>query len=253
MVIGMLVTGTGIPSNTHIKSITNNSYFVIDNTATTKATGTSLVLSYNSEIRYTTFEDSGTIEANGCSIENCVFSNLRTTTPISATYALIIDSTAEAARIKNCTFINCNRAVKLTVAGSYVFDNLKFYGNVYDIENSSSGDVTISAINGSNVSTYINTGGGSVSISNPITLTLSGLVEDSEVRIFSHGTTTELDGVENSDTTFQYNYNYAAGTYVDIVVHNVDYIYYRINNYLLQSSSTNLPIQQQFDRVYRNP
>ena len=52
---------------------------------------------------------------------------------------------------------------------------------------------------------------------------------------------------------FDYSYNYAASTYVDIVIHNIKYIYYRINNLLLGSTSSSIPISQQFDRNYNNP
>jgi hypothetical protein len=85
------------------------------------------------------------------------------------------------------------------------------------------------------------------------TLTLTGLVANSEVRIYAHGTTTELTGVENSGTTFSYQYAYAASTYVDIVIHKADYKYYRVDNYLLGSGDASLPIAQIFDRNYNNP
>jgi len=90
-------------------------------------------------------------------------------------------------------------------------------------------------------------------VNNPKTLTLTGLIANSEVRIYTHGTTDELAGVENSGTTFDYPYNYVAATYVDIVVHKADRIYYRIENYLLANADASLPVTQQFDRQYSNP
>ena len=88
---------------------------------------------------------------------------------------------------------------------------------------------------------------------NQVTLTLTGLVANSEVRIYSAGTTTELAGIENSGTTFQYSYTYAASTFVDIVIHNVGYIYQRLANFELGSSNASIPITQIFDRNYSNP
>ena len=85
------------------------------------------------------------------------------------------------------------------------------------------------------------------------TLTLTDLVSNSEIRIFSHGTETELDGIESSGTTFEYSYTYSAGTYVDIIILHLDYQYYRVENYLLSGTDSFLPIQQRFDRVYSNP
>jgi len=85
------------------------------------------------------------------------------------------------------------------------------------------------------------------------TLTLTGLQVNSEIRIFLHGTTTELDGIENSTTSFEYKYVYAENTYVDIVIMNLNYQYYRIDNLLLPSTDSSIPIQQILDRVYNNP
>ena len=85
------------------------------------------------------------------------------------------------------------------------------------------------------------------------TLTLTGLVANSEVRIYTAGTTTELDGVENSGTTFAYQYEYVAATTVDIVVHKADYKHIRLEDFLLGSGDASLPIQQIFDRNYSNP
>jgi len=84
-------------------------------------------------------------------------------------------------------------------------------------------------------------------------LTLTGLKTGSEVRILENGTTTELGGTESSGTSYTYVYTYAPNTDVDIVIHHVDYIYYRINNYTLGSSDVSLPIDQQRDRQYKNP
>ena len=147
-----------------------------------------------------------------------------------------------------------NRAILITAPGTYIFSGHQFSGNTYDIENSSAGLVTINATNGCNVSTFINTGGGSTVINNQATLTLSGIVNGSEVRIFTHGTTTELGGVESvTGNQFVFTYNYAAGTYVDIVVHNLYYLYYRLDNVLLGATNATIPVQQTIDRQYSNP
>lgn len=85
------------------------------------------------------------------------------------------------------------------------------------------------------------------------TLTLTGLQINSEVRIFLHGTTTELDGIENSTTSFEYKYTYSSGVYVDIVIMSLNYQYYKIENYLLTDTDTSIPIQQIYDRVFDDP
>lgn len=102
----------------------------------------SAALATTTTIRGSTFTNFGTITPNGAVIDNTSFQDLRTATPISATYALIVNTTSEMANITNCKFVNCNRAVKLTVAGDYTFTGNTFSGNIYDIENSSNATAT---------------------------------------------------------------------------------------------------------------
>lgn len=99
----------------------------------------SATLASTSTLRGCTITNSGTVTPNGALIDNTTFQDLRTATPISATYALIINSTSEMANITNCKFVNCNRAIQITVAGNYTFTGDTFSGNTYDIENSASG------------------------------------------------------------------------------------------------------------------
>jgi len=160
--------------------------------------------------------------------------------------------------VNNCSFNNCSRAIEVdTAASGYVFSALTFTDCVYDVNNSTvGGTIVINPTNGSNVTTYINSGtpSGTTIINQPqITLTIEGAVNGSEIRIFVHGTTTELGGVEDSTGDFAYPYAYSPGTYVDIVVHHVDYQYYRYNNYLLSASNSSFPVSQIEDRVYDNP
>ena len=80
-------------------------------------------------------------------------------------------------------------------------------------------------------------------------LTLTGLQANSEIRIYQSGTTTEIDGVENSGTTFSTTTSESS---VDIVVHALGYEYQRLNG-VDTSQNLTLPISQRIDRIYRNP
>jgi len=84
-------------------------------------------------------------------------------------------------------------------------------------------------------------------------LSLTNLQVNSEVRIYSAGTITELDGIESSSTSFTYDYTW-TGTdiLVDIVIHHQDYQYIRYTNISLGSTGLSIPIQQVFDRNYSN-
>ncbi len=199
----------------------------------------------------------GTFYAGKVPIRNCTFSNVTTAASLSAAFAW--DSNTD---ISDCTFNNNSWSSPSGAAGiihsdsvsaSVTYDNLQFSENDYDILWLGTGTLTVQATNGSNPTTYYAPNGGTVSIQNAVTLTLTGLVSGSEVRIYDHGTTNERAGVENSGTTFQFTYNYSANDYVDIVVHHIEYVYLRLENILLGNSSSSIPIQQQWDRWYDNP
>jgi hypothetical protein len=152
-------------------------------------------------------------------------------------------------------------AVKLTSlgTGSMIWD---CKGTGYAASNGSTGQETIwvdvgsgtldISVSSNGTTPTIRTTGATVNvIENQVTLTLTGLQANSEVRIYSAGTTTELAGIENSGTTFQYTYTYQASTFVDIVVHSINYVYFRAANFELGASNASFPVSQIFDRNYK--
>lgn len=142
-------------------------------------------------------------------------------------------------------------AIEHTAAGTFTYDALTFSGNDIDVRNLSGGAITINATGGSNPSPVKVTG--DTTIVNTVSLTLTGLVEDSRIRLLLHGTDTILAETDSSGTTFQYSYSYSPDTYVDIIVHHIEYVYFRIEGYLLSSQDASIPISQRRDRVYWNP
>lgn len=177
-------------------------------------------------IRSCVFDTFGDTTPAGALIDSCTFSNVQTTANISGTYALIINATTDInSKITNCKFINCNKALKITAAGTYTFDNLTFSGNTFDIENTSGGLVTINAINGANPVTVLNTGGGSTTTINnsktikvTITDALTGAaIKNARVAIYKSGdlvsghellnALTDVNGV--TTTTFNYSVDQA--------------------------------------------
>lgn len=207
-----------------------------------------IVLNANVNLAIVSFLGCSKITAIGNILDDCTIANS------SDQAALEVSAVAQVTgKIKNSYFLNNNRAIKITMAGTYEFDNLYFSGNTYDIENLSSGLVTINCINGSNATTYINTGGGSTVIVNTKILTLTGLIAGSEIVILEAGTTNVLVDEETSGTSYDYGYNYIANTHVDIIVHSLGYEYMIILNYLLPNANSSIPISQRFDRNYYNP
>ena len=216
-------------------------------------------------------------DASECSFVSCAPITLGTGATL--TDCIITESTGTQAvttedlnNLTGCSFTKgtSGHAVTLTALGSGTM-NWDCVANGYDAGTSgspvtptstgseaiyvnvASGSLTINVQSGATVPSIRSAGATVNVVSNQVTLTLTGLQSNSEVRIYSAGTTTELAGVENSGTSFQYTYTYAASTCVDIVVHNINYVYYRVENYELGSGNASLPISQIFDRNYSNP
>ncbi len=153
-----------------------------------------------------------------------------------------------------------NNAFEVTSAITVSFDGLQFIGTTssgpYDIDFTVAGTLTINATD-SNVTHYQTTGGGSVTINNNVSVTLTGIKEFSEVRIYETGTTTQVDGTEQvsvpDENNYQFTFSDSAGSHVDIVVMHTGYVYYRVDDFTVPSSATDLPISQREDRVYSNP
>ena len=169
--------------------------------------------------------------------------------------------------IKNSNFIaNTNSlgsgaAIEHSFSGTFIYDNLQFSANDFDINFSSatSGTLIIQASNNANPATSKETDPDSqVIIQNTVILTLTDIIVGSEVRIYKSNPTglfpTELAGIETEDDgTFEYAYNYTGDFESDIVVVNTGYVYFRQNDNLLTSTPNTIKINQVFDRNYENP
>jgi len=120
-----------------------------------------------SEIRNCNIIEGLKIITVGCLIEDTIFISG------AATNAIEIASPTEMLAVKNCSFIGQTNAILITVAGTYSVDGNLFSNNTFDIENSSSGLVTINPINGANPVTCTNTGGGTCVINSGTTFAVT--------------------------------------------------------------------------------
>jgi hypothetical protein len=206
----------------------------------------------NSTIDETIFRRCEQVYWGDAVFDGCTF---ETTRASAAIY------TEDLTDIDNCVFAGADEgfnAIHMGAAGTYTFIGNTFtgYGASGEpdaaIYHDSGGHLVINVQDGDSPGVY-NVGGSTAEVNNPVILTLTGLVSGSEVRFYEAGTITELDGVENSSTSFDYPYTFAASTYVDIVIHHVDYVYLRVETFLLSATSSSIPIDQQFDRWYSNP
>jgi hypothetical protein len=134
------------------------------------------------------------------------------------------------------------------------------------IVNNSGGSVTIQVSGGGSTPSIRNVGASSTIVENNVALTISGLKDNTEVRVYTAGTSTELAGVENATVGTaddrSVTFSLAAGISVDIrFAHGTaaDGRTYlvppdnAITNFTWPSTTGELPITQVFDRNFNNP
>lgn len=119
------------------------------------------------------------------------------------------------------------------------------------------GSVTVNVSGGSGTVSY-KTAGTTISIVNSVTVTLTGLKDDTEIRVMEAGSNTvELAGTEDATTGTtddrSFAFSLAASTSVDIYIVNVLYENIELYAYTIPGAATSLPQQQRFDRNYLNP
>lgn len=133
------------------------------------------------------------------------------------------------------------------------------------IYNNAGGAVTINVTSGGDTPSIRNGASATTTVNNNVQVTLTGLKDNTEIRVLTAGTTTELAGIENAtagtadDRTFAFSLQ--ASTSVDIrIIHGgvpaADGLFYEIQAikaYSIPATDTSLPIQQVRDRNYNNP
>jgi hypothetical protein len=151
------------------------------------------------------------------------------------------------------------------VAGTITLTNIDFNG--FSTSNNVNGSVlnllattgaiTINVSGGSGTVSY-RSAGVIVTVINAVTITLTGVKDNTEVRVMQAGSNTvELAGTENATTGTTDNrsfaFSLASSLTVDIYIVNILYENVEVYGYVIPGTSTSLPQQQRFDRVYRNP
>ena len=212
-----------------------------------------------------TFRRCDLVIQGGSTLDGCTFSD-----PSSAVGILADD----IGLISNTSFESdgTGYAIELTTdhaGNSYVFDGNTFseYASANGstgneaIFNDSGGHVIINLTNTDSVPSYRNGTSATTAINLTVSLTLTGIVSASEVRIQtargSAPSGAELYHLENTtgaDVVWPYNYSdFGAGYKIDVIIHNVYYDYYRIDDLDLPANNASIPIQQTVDRWYSNP
>ena len=90
-------------------------------------------------------------------------------------------------------------------------------------------------------------------VNSNVSITLTGLKNPSEVRVFNAGTTTERSGTGSENvTTGSHTFSVPSGTAIDISILSLGYQNTRLLNYSTTADAT-VPISQVVDRQYENP
>lgn len=192
-----------------------------------------------------------TITSNGSEFRNCLFQE---TTGSSGALRILDSSHAEL--VRDCVFSKNSIGLYLgdRYTTSYKLYDLEFTDNTIDIYiDSNEGEVTLYL---SNVQVDINkivTSGARLNIVMTARLTLTNIPPHSTVKIFKAGTTQVLAGTNDSSDTFVFEYNYGEVQSIDIVVVNLGYEYFRLENVQLQQTDFTIPLKLNVDRWYTNP
>lgn len=258
-------------------TVSPGEFEMVENAATMSWTGcvfnsmSTFIFLSNAVITNTTFRSCALVTLGGGTFSGCLFENsTASASTISATLDDVTDSIF--------TSDGSNHAVELTSIGS---GTMSWDGNTLNSYVAGTAASPVTPTSTGNEAIYVNVatasdltinvaGGattpsirvgasftGSVNVVASTNVTISGLKDNTEVRVMSAGTDTELTGIENATvgTTDDRSFTFAlaAATSIDIFLVNKTYENVEIYTYAVPSSDADLPQQQRFDRVYFNP
>lgn len=207
---------------------------------------------------------------SGCTLTTCFVQASGQITQAGATVTgcRIASSTAAVAVLSNapnlisdCVFVSAGtgHAIEITTPGTYTFDGNLFNGYAVSngstgneaVYNNSGGAVTLNIVGGGNTPSYRNGAGASTTINSNVSVTLTGIKNPSEVRVYLAGTQTAVAGQEDV-TTGSFVFAVGSGIAVDMRILSLAYKMEKILNYST-TSDVSLPVAQQPDPQYNNP
>jgi len=194
----------------------------------------------------------------------------------NATGAVLFDTSGQTANQSDFTFNSdgTGHGIVITTPGTYNLSGWAFngYSSGTDANGGSTGDtnaavynnsggaVTLNISGGGDTPTVLDGAGASTTVNNNVSVTLTGMRDNTEVRVLDNSTGEFLDGIEDATTGTtddrSFSFSLGAGTIVDIAVFNIAYILppnNRIENFEIPTGDTSLPISQVRDRNYKNP
>lgn len=222
------------------------------------------------DIDVSTFRRCNLVTAGGGSFDGCTFEETNDTTK-----AISCASPAEAALISNCTFVSDGTGHAIEIGGTAA--NITLAGNIftgYDqadpgtaankaiYVNIASGSMTITVSGGSGLTQdSIRTAGATVTVNADVTVTFTGLKDNSEVRVYKVSDDSVVAGTEDAtagttdNRTFSWSAPASTAVYYRIICFQPnDEIYEPIEvpSYTVPASDTSVAIIQRLDRNAEN-
>lgn len=206
--------------------------------------------------RNNNFTRCGTVEPNNADMRSSTFINS------SASSALLWNFNSETdGKIDGSSFTSSGtgHAIELgsNTPSDITFRNLSFTGYGSDgttnavLYNNSGKEITINVIGGGSFTVRNGTGASTILVPEPRTFTLTGLQEDSKVKIVRISDDETLVSTDSSGSSF--NYMHSGGNIpIRVIVFHLMYLPLRFDS-TLANADQSIPVFQIFDRQYENP
>jgi len=269
----VIMTSPGV-SNTVAATASPGSFEVVDNATVVLTTCsftdlTTFIFQSNTTLDGTTFRRCGIVTQGGATMTSCTVDDCAETHAILATNPGVISSS-------NFISGGSGHAVRCDTIGTYTWSgntdtgytgtrgsNLVSSTGSLDamFYNNSGGLITLNVTSGGQQPSVRNGAGATTQINANISITYNNLINNSEIRVYIAGTSTQIDGIENV-TGNSFTWSVGSGVSMDIKIHGpiptppappaVAYI--PIEQYGVSfTTDTALDINQKINRNYRDP
>lgn len=223
------------------------------------------------QVKNGTFDGQGQINPGTIDFQSLTVTNSTVAAGVGSVLLDINGSSAGWSLVSFVQGVGVGHAIEITEPGTYAFSGITFSGygvaaaNDAAVYNNSGGLVTINVTSGdtptvrNNVTTSPEA---TTVVNNNVSTTITNIQPLTEVRVYlaedfnSPIDTTQIAGIEDTGSPSEFQFSAAAGTVVDIVVFNVEWILppnNRIKNYTVPTTDTSFPISQIIDRNFSNP
>jgi hypothetical protein len=164
-------------------------------------------------------------------------------------YVRAVDANTLAFYTTNALAVSDTSRINLTAGGAETHEVASMAAAIY---NNRAGACSITVAAGGSTPTIRNGSGASTTlVLGQTTVTLTGLINDSEVRVYDSGDNSVIDGTE-SVTGNEFAFADDAGNTVYIRIFHTQYLPADITGYVIPATDTDVPVSQVFDRVYSN-